>query len=379
LGQDKKKGNRSSSTAIMGLHAEADAMVTGKWGNPTLRLLAGAFLAGFFWQLVYMWIRGQNLLGSEIGNPLIPAIVSGITYGVVAFATRKLSGGFVFFTNAFMTFFVCAAVRHFNMGRFFWHEGREKRLAMFAGSSPTIKKFHIVSVFWYLIGLFAGYYVGGLTAWGVLDSFSFDAATLNQTVAAPGPFPGGDSNFAGRAFLVEILVTFFIGVVTVSGHLMNESKWAASTGGCVVFVSILLTYNTSGSGLDTLAWFVGHLVVGTSGGNTAFTGLTLWWWAYTFGPMIGYFFGAVFALGLFMAYQGSEAEAITAGGRSSGMNSRAVDAVDFAANSYTQYPAPNMGSGYHHEMQQQQQQQQQAQPQQDLVGHTTDHLFARVG
>lgn len=336
----------------MGLHDEfedgrttSSAVTSGRWGSYTARLVVGAFLSGVVWMMLYMWSRGVNLNSTTIGDPLQPAFISGGAFAVMAGATATLSGGYVFFTNVLMLWFVGFIAHAWRLHRYFLGpQGKIVEKKVFADSSDFIKNLHGVSILWFLIAHFAGYLVGGYGAWGVLESFAGDTTIINGTVASPGPFPGLDSNYSGRAFLVEILVPFFIGTIVNYYHLCAMDRSAAMSGGLAVFIAILLTYNISGSSLDSLAWIVAHVVIGTASGHTAFAGTSLWWWAYLFGPMIGYFFAAVFALVLYMLYDVRMHNKKLV--RGNVFRASAADAVAVAGGNYAPYHNGQVAGGY---------------------------------
>lgn len=256
-----------------------------------MRIMFSSFLTGMFFGVLMHWVRGAQLFTSDPNFPLIPAFISGGSVFLLSWATRRMNGGFVHWTQVFSIYIVNFLLAQIGVGK-----TSANKEGLLATADSFVRRLHVISLLWYLF-LGIGQFAGGILAWGILDAFSPAGTIMGYTQYTPGPFPGFSAGFTGQAFAVEIISTVIISAVVTYFYLINRADYVPAALGLSVFVTTALSFNISGGAFDVVWWVASSLAACVPPGvSPCFIGASQWWWAYTFGPLLGSILGVIIAV-----------------------------------------------------------------------------------
>lgn len=280
------------------------------------------FFALFLYSLFALGIRGTQFNSPIPGLELMPAIVTGFAFLLASRPFVNATGGFVFWTHAFVTLIIgWAFTRVFGGSK----KGFPAKINTMA--DPNYLKLNWIRLIIATFAMFLGTFLAVVVIW----LFTGDSVVF--VPHSPGPFPGffppGFDPLIAFAFeavaagALGIILTFFALVGGVKRRMvwnpakgesgeMEETFVADSSGyhsglfiaAFGVAAAVALGFNITGTCLDVMIWTAEHLMVGIVLGQAPFTGgpfadVDEYWWVYAFGAMTGWAIGVL--IGYFLA------------------------------------------------------------------------------
>ncbi len=333
----------------MGVSDDDIAVRKGVWGPWAARIVFGSFVGYLIWALFALGARAVHFLEPLPGMSLVPAI--SVAFGWWASSTLMLNitGGFVLYSHVLMAWLVAW------IAWLFGGKSPKTRIGMINSKANRFwGALHAVSVLvWYLIGMGAGAYVGGLLAWAIIQN----TFALQLVPQSPGPWPGLDAGFNNQAVALELIVGTILGAMITFFYLRDRAHKIPQAGAFIVGGATLLGFNVSGPAFDIFLWVFAHLAACTpSGSPTCFSTADPWNWVYPTGTLVGPLLGVIIGYIIHAMYptvkkaleetkstiNGSVGESF-AGAPRRGPSAPTNGQVDFAASVPLTSSTPDMG------------------------------------
>ena len=270
----------------MGVSDDDIATRKGGWGPWAGRILFGSFAGYFVWALFALGVRAVHAYEPLPGFSLIPAAAVAFGWWASSTLVLNITGGFVLYSHVLMAWLVAW------IAWLFGGKSPKTRIGLINSNANKFwGRLHVVSVFvWYLVGMGAGAYVGGLLAWAFIQN----TFQLQLVPHSPGPWPGLDASFNNQAVALELIVGTVLGAMITFFYLRDRAHKIPMAGAFIVGGATLLGFNVSGPAFDIFLWVFAHLAACTpSGAPACFSAASSWNWVYPVGTLLGPLLGVI--------------------------------------------------------------------------------------